>query len=372
MSQQDYYELLGVERNARAAALKKAYRQKAMQYHPDRNPDDSAAEAKFKELSIAYDILRDPEKRAAYDRYGHAAFDGAAGGFDFDFNSSFADVFDDLFGELMGGRRRSSTSRGADLRYNLEITLEDAYHGKNAQIRVPTTISCEGCGGSGAAAGTAPMSCPTCHGAGRIRAQQGFFTIERTCPGCSGAGQVIERPCADCGGSGRVHKERSLSVDIPAGVEDGTRIRLAGEGEAGMRGGPPGDLYIFLSLAPHRIFKRDGLHLYCTVPIPMTHAALGGSLEVPSLEGKRTRINMPAGTQTGRQFRLRGKGMPVLRGHGQGDMYIQTVVETPVNLSKSQQELLGKFAEAGKGAKNSPQSEGFFARVKDLWEDLTE
>ena len=372
MSQQDYYELLGVERNAGAADLKKAYRQKAMQFHPDRNPGDSAAETKFKELSIAYDILRDPEKRAAYDRYGHAAFDGAAGGFDFDFNSSFADVFDDLFGELMGGRRRSSSFRGADLRYNLEITLEDAYHGKNAQIRVPTTIACEGCGGAGAAAGTAPMSCPTCHGAGRIRAQQGFFTIERTCPGCSGAGQVIERPCADCGGSGRVHKERSLSVDIPAGVEDGTRIRLAGEGEAGMRGGPPGDLYIFLSIAPHRIFKRDGLHLYCAVPIPMTQAALGGSIEVPSLEGKRTRINMPAGTQTGRQFRLRGKGMPVLRDHGQGDMYIQTVVETPVNLSKRQKDLLREFAEAGQGAKNSPESEGFFTRVKDLWEDLTE
>ena len=372
MSQQDYYELLGVTRSADAATLKKAYRKKAMQYHPDRNPGDSAAEAKFKELSIAYDVLRDPEKRTAYDRFGHAAFDGNAGGFDYDFSASFADVFDDLFGEIMGGRRRTASGRGADLRYNLEITLEDTYRGKTTQIRVPTTVGCENCGGSGAAAGSAPVSCPTCHGVGKVRAQQGFFTIERTCPACSGAGQVIENPCSGCGGSGRVHKERNLSVDIPAGVDDGTRIRLAGEGEAGHRGGPPGDLYIFLSIQPHRIFNRDGLHLYCTVPIPMTDAALGGSIEVPSLEGKRTRINIPAGTQTGRQFRLKGKGMPALRRQGHGDMYIQTVIETPVNLSKRQKELLHQFSDASKGAQNSPESEGFFTRVKELWDDLTE
>ena len=372
MSQQDYYELLGVERNADATTLKKAYRKKAMQYHPDQNPDDKAAEAKFKELSIAYDVLRNSEKRTAYDRFGHAAFDGNAGGFDFDFSSSFADVFDDLFGEIMGGRRRAASGRGADLRYNLEIALEDAYRGKNAQIRVPTTAGCEECDGSGAAPGSAPISCPTCHGAGKVRAQQGFFTIERTCPSCGGAGQVIENPCNGCGGSGRVHKEKNLSVDIPAGVEDGTRIRLAAEGEAGHRNGPSGDLYIFLSIVPHRIFKRDGLHLYCTVPIPMTDAALGGSIEVPSLEGKRTRINIPAGTQTGRQFRLRDKGMPALRRQVHGDMYIQTVIETPVNLSKRQRELLRQFSDAAKGAQNSPESEGFFARVRELWDDLTE
>jgi molecular chaperone DnaJ len=373
MSQQDYYDLLEVGQDADAAALKKAYRQKAMQYHPDRNPDNAEAEAKFKELSVAYDVLRDPDKRAAYDRYGHAAFEnGGAGGQSHDFTSSFADVFDDLFGEFMGGRRRSTAARGADLRYNLEIELEDAYHGKSVQIRVPTSVSCEECSGSGAAGGAKPKNCPTCQGAGRVRAQQGFFTIERTCPSCGGAGQVIDQPCGGCGGSGRVHKERTLSVDIPAGVEDGTRIRLANEGEAGGRGGPPGDLYIFLSIGPHQIFSRDGLHLYCTVPIPMTDATLGGSIEVPTVEGGRSRVSIPAGTQTGRQFRLRGKGMPGLRGQNKGDMYIQTVTETPVNLTKRQKELLAEFRQEAKTESNSPQSEGFFGRVKDFWEDLTE
>ncbi len=374
MSQQDYYELLGVERNARAAALKKAYRQKAMQYHPDRNPDDSAAEAKFKELSIAYDILRDPEKRAAYDRYGHAAFDGAAGGFDFDFNSSFADVFDDLFGDFMGGQRGRGGQRqfrGGDLRYNLEITLDEAYHGKRAKVRVPTTISCAGCSGSGAAAGTAPMSCPTCHGAGRIRAQQGFFTIERTCATCQGAGKVITNPCQSCRGSGRVHREKTLSVNIPAGVEEGTRIRLSGEGEAGLRGAPPGDLYIFLSVASHRLFQRDGGDIHCRVPITVTAAALGGAIEVPTIDGGRARVSIPAGTQSGHQFRLKGKGMSLMRGAGRGDMYIHATVETPVNLTKAQKELLREFEKTG-GAKTNPQSAGFFAKVKELWDDLRE
>ncbi|MCG8695335.1 MAG: molecular chaperone DnaJ [Minwuiales bacterium] len=371
MTQQDFYELLGVERGVDADSLKKAYRKKAMQYHPDRNPGDQEAEAKFKELSMAYDVLRDPDKRAAYDRFGHAAFDGSGpdvGGFDF--GTTFADVFDDLFGEFMGGRRRSSARRGDDLRYNLEIQLDDAFHGTKTQIRVPTTIGCDACDGSGAAGGAQPVVCPTCQGAGRVRAQQGFFTIERTCPTCSGAGRVIENPCDVCGGSGRIHKEKSLSVDIPPGVEDGTRIRLAGEGEAGLRGGPPGDLYIFLSIAPHRIFQRDGLHLYCTVPIPMTDAALGGTIEVPTMDGGRSRVNIPAGTQTGRQFRLKGKGMPMLRGQGRGDMYLKTVVETPVNLTKRQKELLREFQ--GEGKDNNPESEGFFARVKDLWDDFTE
>ena len=374
MTQQDYYDLLGVTHEADADALKKAYRKKAMQYHPDRNPGDEKAEAKFKELSMAYDVLRDPEKRAAYDRFGPAAFDGSgpdAGGFDF--ASSFADVFDDLFGEFMGTRRRSTGARrGDDLRYNLEITLDDAYRGSTAQIRVPSTVGCEDCGATGAEAGSEPVTCPTCQGAGRVRAQQGFFTIERTCPSCGGAGRVIENPCQACGGSGQVYKERSLSVDVPAGVEDGTRIRLAGEGAAGMRGGPPGDLYIFLSMAPHRIFNRDGLHLYCTVPIPMADAALGGTIEVPTPEGTRSRINIPAGTQNGRQFRLKGKGMPVLRGQGRGDLYIQTLVETPVNLSKRQKDLLREFQAESTGHRNSPETEGFFARVKELWDDLTD
>lgn len=373
MAQQDFYEMLEVDRNVDAATLKKAYRKKAMQYHPDRNPGDPAAEAKFKELSQAYDVLRDPQKRAAYDRYGHAAFESApGGGFDQDFAASFADIFDDLFGDIMGGRRRSSTTRGADLRYNLEISLEDAYHGKKTQIRVPAAHPCEDCSGSGAAAGSEPTPCPTCHGNGRVRARQGFFTIERTCPGCNGVGMVIKNPCKSCNGTGRLQREKTLSVDIPAGVEDGVRIRLTGEGEAGMRGGPPGDLYIFLTVTPHPIFQREGLNLYCQVPIPMTDAALGGNIEIPSLDGGRTRVTIPAGTQTGRQFRLRGKGMPAMRGQGHGDIFIQALVETPVNLNKRQKELLAAFAKESQSVDNNPESAGFLDRLRDFWEDLTE
>ncbi|WP_207485023.1 molecular chaperone DnaJ [Arenibaculum pallidiluteum] len=376
MAKQDYYELLGVARGASADELKRAYRKMAMQYHPDRNPGDKEAEAKFKEISEAYDVLKDEQKRAAYDRFGHAAFEqgggrAGAGGFDFNFATGFADIFDEMFGEFMGGRRGGGGgSRGADLRFNLEISLEDAFKGSTATIRVPTSVMCEPCSGTGAEPGTQPITCPTCNGVGKVRAQQGFFTIERACPSCSGAGRVIKDPCKACGGAGRVRKEKNLQVNIPAGVEDGTRIRLAGEGEAGLRGSAPGDLYIFLAIAPHRFFQREGANLHCRVPIPMTTAALGGTVEVPTIEGNRAKLNVPAGTQSGHQFRLKGKGMSVLRSPNRGDLYIQAVIETPVNLTKRQQELLREFEKAGNKEGTHPESEGFFAKVRELWEDL--
>jgi molecular chaperone DnaJ len=375
MAKRDYYETLGVTRNVGAAELKAAYRKLAMQHHPDRNPGDKAAEQRFKEVSEAYEVLKDEQRRAAYDQFGHAAFDGGmgAGGRpgNFDFGS-FADVFDDLFGDFMGGgggRRRGAHSRGADLRYNLEITLEEAFTGKQAQIRVPTTVRCEVCNATGSRHGTAPGVCPSCRGVGRVRAQQGFFTIERTCPTCSGTGRVISDPCEACSGSGRVHREKTLSVTIPQGVEDGTRIRLTGEGEAGTRGGAAGDLYIFVSVTPHRMFRRDGSSLFCRVPLPMATAALGGQIEVPTIDGKRARLQIPEGTQTGHRFRLRNKGMTELHGHARGDMFCEIVVETPVNLTRRQQELLREFEQAGNGETN-PESEGFFAKVKELWDEL--
>jgi molecular chaperone DnaJ len=377
MAKQDYYETLGVNRNASAAELKAAYRELAKKHHPDRNPGDDSAEHRFKEISEAYEVLKDDERRAAYDRFGHAAFEtgpGARGpgGFDFNFASGFADIFDEMFGEFTGGRRGRASSRGADLRYNLQVGLEEAFSGKTTEIRVPTSVLCDGCQGSGAEAGSSPVTCSSCQGHGRIRAQQGFFTVERTCPSCQGAGRVIEKPCQSCRGAGRVQKTKTLQVNIPAGVEDGTRIRLAGEGEAGLRGAPPGDLYIFLAIAPHKLFRREGTDIYCQVPIPMTTAALGGNIEVPSIDGSRARVSVPAGAQTGQRFRLKGKGMSVLRSHARGDMYIQVSVETPVNLTKRQQELLREFETVGKGKKTSPESEGFFARVREFWEDLTE
>jgi molecular chaperone DnaJ len=378
MAKQDYYETLGVRRDADADTLKRAFRSLAMKYHPDRNPDDNGAEQRFKEINEAYDVLKDEQKRAAYDRFGHAAFEnggGPRGGGGFEFHAGgFADIFDEMFGEFMGGRRgEQSRGRGADLRYNLEIDLHEAFSGKQATIRVPSSVKCDGCQGSGGEKGSSPISCPSCHGSGKVRASQGFFTIERTCVACHGAGRIIEKPCRTCGGAGRVRKERSLSVNIPAGVEDGTRIRLAGEGEAGMRGAPPGDLYIFLSVASHRLFQRDGANLHCRVPIPMTTAALGGSIEVPAVDGSRARITIPPGAQHGQQFRLRGKGMSVLRSPARGDMLVEIAVETPVNLTKRQQELLQEFEKAAaKNKQNSPQSEGFFAKFKEFWEDLKE
>ncbi|MFC4346666.1 molecular chaperone DnaJ [Kordiimonas lipolytica] len=380
MSKADYYELLGVSKDVDEKALKSAFRKAAMQYHPDRNPGDAEAEKKFKEIGEAYEVLKDPEKRAAYDRYGHAAFEGGMGGgpggghggagFD------FSDVFEEFFGDFMGGggRRRQGRGgpgRGSDLRFNMEITLEDAFRGKEDKIRVPTSVACEPCGGSGAEPGSKPEVCDTCGGAGKVRASQGFFMVERTCPKCQGNGSTITNPCKSCSGAGRVRKEKTLQVKIPKGVEEGTRIRLAGEGEAGSRGGPAGDLYIFLTIKPHPLFKRDGDMLYCQVPIPMTKATLGGQIEVPTIEGKRARIKIPEGTQSGRQFRLKGKGMPELNGGFVGDMIVEMNVETPTNLNKKQRELLEEFAKEG-GDKISPRSEGFFSKVKDLWDDLTE
>ena len=369
MAKRDYYEILGVQRTATDAEMKASYRKLAMKWHPDRNPGDKDCEHHFKEINEAYDVLKDEQKRAAYDRFGHAAFEhgggGQAHGFGADFASSFSDIFEDLFG-MAGGRRRSGgRERGADLRYNMEISLEEAFSGKTAQIRIPTPVTCEACSGTGAEAGTKPKACPQCGGAGRVRHQQGFFTLERTCPGCQGRGQVIEDPCRACSGAGRVNRERTLSVNIPAGVEDGTRIRLAGEGEAGVRGGPAGDLYIFLSLASHEFFQRDGADVYCRVPISMVTASVGGDFEVPTIDGDKARVKVVAGTQSGTRMRLAGKGMPVLRSKQLGDMYVQVTVETPQNLTKKQRELLAEF-ERLSSEETQPESEGFFSKVKDF------
>ena len=375
MAKQDFYELLGVGREASAEEIKKAYRKLAMQYHPDRNPGDQKAEQHFKDINEAYDVLKDDQKRAAYDRFGHAAFEqggGRGGPGDFGFAGGFADIFEEMFGSMMGGGRSSNgAARGNDLRYNLEITLEEAFNGRETQVRVPTLVLCDACHGSGAEAGSRPSNCPTCRGAGRVRTQQGFFTLERTCPTCHGAGKIIENPCRACGGQGRVRKEKALNVTIPAGVEDGTRIRLAGEGEAGLRGAGNGDPYIFLLVKPNPPFHRDGANIHCRVPISMPTAALGGAIEVPTIDGSRAKITVPAGTQTGHQFRLRGKGMSVLRSHTRGDMYAEVSVETPVRLTKRQQELLREFENEG-GNHTSPESEGFFAKVKEFFEDLRE
>lgn len=370
----DYYEMLGVGRSADDKELKNAFRKLAMQFHPDRNAGDETCEQRFKEINEAYECLKDPQKRAAYDRFGHAAFEnggmgnGAAQGFG---PGGFADIFEEVFGDMMGRRGRTAAGRGADLRYNMEITLEEAFSGKTAQIHVPASVTCDECTGSGARPGTQPVTCQMCSGSGRVRAAQGFFSIERTCPQCHGRGQTIPDPCTKCAGQGRVEEERSLSVNIPAGIEDGIRIRLAGEGEAGQRGGPSGDLYIFLSVKPHEFFQRDGADLFCKVPISMTSAALGGAFEVATLDGTQTRVKVPEGTQNGRQFRLKGKGMPVLRQAAIGDLYIQVAVETPQSLTKRQRELLEEFEQIS-SKENSPQSSGFFSRMKDFFDSFGE
>lgn len=382
MAKKDYYELLGVSKGASADELKKAYRTKAKELHPDRNQDNPNAEAQFKEVNEAYDVLKDPEKKAAYDRYGHAAFEGGMGGGgrggfgggNGDFSSAFSDVFEDLFGDFMGGRGgqggggRSRAQRGSDLRYNLRVTLEEAFKGVPKTINVPTAQSCDTCHGTGAEGGAEPVTCPTCSGMGKVRAQQGFFTVERTCPGCNGMGQIIKNPCRSCHGQGRIEKERALSVNIPAGVETGTRIRLAGEGEAGLRGGPSGDLYIFIDVREHPIFQREGQHLFCRVPVAMTTAAMGGEVEVPTIDGGRSRVKVPAGAQSGKQLRLRGKGMPGLRGGAVGDMVIEMAVETPVNLTARQKELLREFEELS--AENNPEGQSFFSKVKGFWDGM--
>ncbi len=379
MAKADYYDLLGVEKSASEAELKKAYRKKAMELHPDRNADKPDAEAQFKEVNEAYDVLKDADKKAAYDRFGHAAFEnggggGQRGGFqggNADFASAFSDVFDDLFGGFAGGGQRGGQRRavrGSDLRYNLRVSLDEAYKGKHANLTVPSSVACEVCNGTGAENGAEPSTCPTCTGMGKVRAQQGFFTVERTCPTCQGRGQIIKNPCGSCAGAGRVKKDRSLSVNIPQGVETGTRIRLAGEGEAGQRGGPSGDLYIFIEVEDHEIFERDGTNLYCRIPVSMTTAAMGGELEAPTVDGGRSRVKVPAGVQTGKQLRLRGKGMPTLRGGSYGDLYIELAVETPVNLTARQKDLLKEFeAEA---ANNSPETQDFFSRVKSFWDGM--
>lgn len=380
MAKEDYYKLLDIDRKATPDDIKKAYRKLAMKYHPDRNPGDKKAEQKFKDISEAYDVLKDEQKRAAYDRFGHQAFEqGGAGGpggpgFDAGFAHGFADIFDEMFGDFVGGGRRGQAARGhgSDLRYNMEVSLDDAFKGKKANIRVPSAVQCDSCNGTGAQGAAKPAACGTCGGHGRVRSQSGFFTVERTCPTCGGTGQVVKDPCKVCGGAGRVQKERTLSVTIPAGVEDGTRIRLAGEGEAGLRGGPAGDLYIFLTVQPHPMFQRDGANIYCRVPIPMTTATLGGNIEVPTVDGHRVRVAIPAGTPTGHQFRLKGKGMSILRSNARGDMFVQALIETPVNISKRQRELLEEFEKEGGAEKTSPQSAGFFKKVKELWEDLKE
>ena len=384
MAKRDFYEVLGASKGASADELKKAYRTKAKELHPDRNSDNPNAEAQFKEINEAYDVLKDLEKKAAYDRYGHAAFEGGMGGGgprgggpgNGDFASAFSDVFEDLFGDFMGGGRggagggggRARAQRGSDLRYNLRVSLEEAYSGLHKTISVPTAVACDTCRGTGAEGGSEPVGCPTCGGVGKVRAQQGFFTVERTCPTCAGAGQIVKNPCRSCGGQGRVQKERSLAVNIPAGVETGTRIRLAGEGEAGMRGGPAGDLYIFIEVKDHAIFQRDSVHLFCRVPISIATAALGGEVEVPTIDGGKSRVKVTAGSQTGRQLRLRGKGMPALRGGGSGDMVIELAVETPVNLTARQREILQEFDTLA--SDNNPEGTSFFAKVKGFWDGM--
>jgi molecular chaperone DnaJ len=375
MAKQDFYTTLGVARDAGAEDLKKAYRKLAMQYHPDRNPGDKQAEAKFKEASEAYEILKDEQKRAAYDRFGHAAFEqgaGQPGGFDFSGAGGLGDIFDQMFGDFMGNRRggQQRPRTGADVRSQIEIDLTEAFAGTKATLRVPTRVACEACAGTGSEDKTrAADTCSTCNGAGKVRAQQGFFLIERTCPTCGGQGRVIRNPCRICRGAGTVQRERSLQVAIPAGVEDGTRIRLAGEGESGGQGTQNGDLYVHVAIRPHEFFQRDAANILMRVPLRMTQAALGADVEVPVIDGSKAKVKIPPGTQTGEQFRLRGKGFSVLRSPARGDMFIQVAVETPQNLTSKQRELLEQFETEGeKHAKGSPDHEGFFARVKEFFE----
>ncbi|MEL0169909.1 MAG: molecular chaperone DnaJ [Pseudomonadaceae bacterium] len=376
MSKRDYYEVLGVEKGASEAELKKAYRRLAMKFHPDRNPDDEKAEEKFKEATEAYEILTDANKRAAYDQYGHAGVDpsmgGGAGGFGG--GANFSDIFGDVFGDIFGGgggRGRSSVQRGSDLRYTLELDLEEAVRGTTVTIRVPTLVGCETCDGSGAKKGTTPTTCTTCGGHGQVRMQQGFFSVQQTCPRCHGTGKMITDPCKDCHGNGRVEKQKNLSVKVPAGVDTGDRIRLAGEGEAGVNGGPSGDLYVVVSVREHKIFERDGKNLYCEVPISFVDAALGGELEVPTLDG-RVKLKIPEGAQTGKLFRLRGKGVTPVRGGSAGDLLCRVVVETPVNLTKRQRELLEELRQTleEEGSSQSPRAKSWFDGVKNFFEDM--
>lgn len=371
MTKRDYYDVLGVKRDADEAEIKKAYKRSAMKYHPDRNPDNKEAEDLFKEASEAYEVLSDEQKRAAYDRMGHAAFEqgGAAdqGGFG---GANFGDIFGDVFGDIFGGgaRQRGGPQRGADLKYTLAMDLEQAVKGTTTKIRVPTLVACKPCSGSGAKPGSKPAQCKTCGGAGQVRMQQGFFSVQQGCPTCRGRGTVISDPCTACRGQGRVEEEKVLSVKVPAGVDNGDRIRLGGEGEAGVAGGPSGDLYVQVAVRPHRIFERDGAHLYCEVPISIIDAALGGELEVPTLDGK-VMLKVPEGTQTGKAFRLRGKGVVPIRGGAAGDLVCKVQVETPVNLNKQQKDLLRQLQSSLEGNAHSPQRQSWFDGVKAFFED---
>jgi molecular chaperone DnaJ len=374
MAKRDYYEVLGVNRDASEEEIKKAYRRLAMKHHPDRNPDDKGAEEKFKEAKEAYEMLSDANKRAAYDRYGHAGVDpsaaAGAGGFG-PGAGSFADAFGDIFGDIFGGGRgRSTVFRGADLRYNLEVSLEQAARGTDTRIRIPTLAECDTCGGSGAKPGTHPVTCPTCHGHGQVRMQQGFFSIQQTCPKCHGSGKYVQTPCTECQGAGRVKHQKTLSVKIPSGVDDGDRIRLSGEGEAGVNGGPPGDLYVVIQIKPHPVFQRDGDDLHCEMPVSFTTAALGGEIEIPTLDGQ-ARIRIPAETQTGKVFRLRGKGVKGVRSHAPGDLHCHVVVETPINLTERQKELLREFEtiSSRNAERHNPQAKSWMDKVKEFFSE---
>lgn len=376
--EKDYYELLGLQKGATDVEIKKAYRTLAMKYHPDRNPGNAEAELKFKEVTEAYEVLKDSQKRAAYDRYGHAAFaqgagagTGGFGGFNFDFGggsgAGFGSIFEDIFSEFMGGARRSRQQegvRGADIRYDLEITLEEAYKGLTKEIEIQTAVKCEDCHGTGAAEGSKAETCDTCHGTGRVRRQAGFFIEERTCPTCNGTGKVIKNPCKKCGGTGKISQKKVLEVTVPAGIDSENRMRLAGQGEAGMNGGPNGDLYIFVHIKPHPIFKRDAANLYCTVPLSMTTAALGGEIDIPCIDGSSEKVKIDEGTQSGTEVRLRKKGMTMLQSKSVGDLFVRFTVETPTKLTDKQKELLKQFAEESK--ESSPQSTGFFEKLREL------
>ena len=375
MSKQDFYDVLGVSKEVDNNSLKSAYRRLAMKYHPDKNPGDSEAEKKFKEISEAYEVLSNPEKKAAYDQYGHDAFTGPGGGqggFSEGFGSgfgSFSDIFEDFFGDATGQRNNERLKRGEDLKYEMSITLRDAYLGVKKEISYDTLVSCTSCSGTGSENKDGIGSCGSCRGSGRIRASQGFFTVERTCPACGGSGQVITDPCRECNGEGRQRKNKNIEVSIPAGVEEGSRIRLAGEGTAGQNGAEDGDLYIFISIVSHELFDRDGTNIFCNVPISIYEASLGGSVEVPTVSGGRAKVKIPAGTQSGDQLRLSGKGMPALRSVSFGDMIITLNVEIPKNLSQKQKELLKEFDQQS-NRENIPESTGFFDKVKDFWDEL--
>jgi len=374
MADKDFYEILGVQRNASDDEIKKSYRKLAMKYHPDRNKDDKESERKFKEVSAAYEILKDSEKRSAYDQYGHDAFRQGGGGQGFgDFGGGFSDIFEEFFGGGFGGQsRQRGPQRGNDLRYNMSVSLQEAYSGKKSQIRIPSYEGCDLCSSTGSADKTGPSTCSTCGGQGKVRSTQGFFSIERPCPTCGGEGSSIKNPCLKCSGTGQVKKQKTISVTIPAGVDTGTRIRISGEGEPGERGAGNGDLYIFVEVQKDKLFEREEENIFCQIPISITTAILGGDVEVPTIEGKKARLNIPAGTQSETQFRLKGKGMTILRQTRRGDMYVETNVEIPVNLNSKQKAILQEFEkEGGTSKKHSPKSQSFFSKLKEVWEDLT-